>query len=144
MSVSSSLQVVRDLSVSFESVAGRQQAVRELGFSIAEGESLALVGESGCGKSTAALALMRLLPAPAACTGLISFAGRSLGDLSSAEMRSLRGRALSMIFQEPMSSLNPVHRVGDQIIEVLRAHQALSQQAARRRALELLDRVQIA
>lgn len=144
MSVSSPLLVVRDLSVSFESVSGRQQAVRELGFSIAEGESLALVGESGCGKSTAALALMRLLPASAACTGLISFAGRSLGDLSSAEMRSLRGRALSMIFQEPMSSLNPVHRVGDQIIEVLRAHEALSQQAARHRALELLDRVQIA
>jgi len=144
MKTSGPLLDVRGLNVSFESAAGRQQAVRGLGFSISEGESLALVGESGCGKSTAALALMRLLPDSASCTGHIQFAGRKLPDLSPAEMRALRGRSLSMIFQEPMSSLNPVHRVGDQIVEVLRAHEALSRQAARRRALELLDRVQIA
>ena len=144
MSSPEPLLEVRDLSVSFASAAGREQAVRGLGFSIAEGESLALVGESGCGKSTAALALMRLLPESAACTGMIRFAGRNVPELSAAEMRGLRARSMSMIFQEPMSSLNPVHRVGDQIVEVLRAHELLSREAARRRAVELLERVQIA
>ena len=135
---------VRGLRVSFGSAAGREQAVRGLDLSISEGESVALVGESGCGKSTAALALMRLLPDSAACTGQILFAGRHLPELSAADMRGLRGRSISMIFQEPMSSLNPVHRVGDQIVEVLRAHEPLSRDAARRRAVELLERVQIA
>ena len=135
---------VRGLRVSFGSAAGREQAVRGLDLSISEGESVALVGESGCGKSTAALALMRLLPDSAACTGQIRFAGRHLPELSAADMRGLRGRSISMIFQEPMSSLNPVHRVGDQIVEVLRAHEPLSRDAARRRAVELLERVQIA
>jgi peptide/nickel transport system ATP-binding protein len=135
---------VRGLRVSFGSAAGREQAVRGLDLSISEGESVALVGESGCGKSTAALALMRLLPDSAACTGQILFAGRHIPELSAADMRGLRGRSISMIFQEPMSSLNPVHRVGDQIVEVLRAHEPLSRDAARRRAVELLERVQIA
>jgi peptide/nickel transport system ATP-binding protein len=135
---------VRGLRVSFGSAAGREQAVRGLDLSISEGESVALVGESGCGKSTAALALMRLLPDSAACTGQILFAGRHLPELSAADMRGLRGRSISMIFQEPMSSLNPVHRVGDQIVEVLRVHEPLSRDAARRRAVELLERVQIA
>lgn len=144
MSSPEPLLEVRDLSVSFASAAGREQAVRGLGFSIAQGESLALVGESGCGKSTAALALMRLLPDSAACTGRMWFAGRNLAELSAPEMRALRGQSISMIFQEPMSSLNPVHRVGDQIVEVLRAHEALSRDAARLRAIELLERVQIA
>jgi len=144
MSAPEPLLDVRDLRVSFGSAAGREQAVRGLDLSISEGESVALVGESGCGKSTAALALMRLLPDSAACTGQIRFAGRHLPELSAADMRGLRGRSISMIFQEPMSSLNPVHRVGDQIVEVLHAHEPLSRDAARRRAVELLERVQIA
>jgi peptide/nickel transport system ATP-binding protein len=134
-----SLLDVRQLEVQF----GGQRAVRGLDFSIAPGETLALVGESGCGKSSTALALMRLLPAEASVGGQILFEGRDLASLPAPALRALRGKAVSMIFQEPMTSLNPVLTIGYQLIEVLRQHQGLSAAAARARALELLELVRI-
>jgi peptide/nickel transport system ATP-binding protein len=130
---------VRALEVHF----GRHQAVRGLDLSVAAGETLALVGESGCGKSSTALALMRLLPAEARLGGRILFEGRDLATLPAPQLRALRGNAVSMIFQEPMTSLNPVLTIGDQIVEVLRLHQGLSHHAARLRAIELLELVRI-
>ena len=130
---------VRDLRVSF----GAHEAVRGLSFDIAQGETLALVGESGCGKSATALALMRLVPAPGRVSGSVRFDGRELLDLTPREVREMRGQQISMIFQEPMTSLNPVLAVGAQIVETLRRHERLSKQAAWRRAVELLELVQI-
>jgi len=130
---------VRALDVRF----GAHHAVRGLDFTIDAGETLALVGESGCGKSSTALALMRLLPDSADLGGRILFEGRDLATLAAPELRTLRGNAVSMIFQEPMTSLNPVLTIGAQVVEVLRRHQGLSAAAARARALELLDLVRI-
>ena len=122
---------------------GAQHAVRNLSFKVHENEMLALVGESGCGKSTTALAVMRLLPSSATLEGKIEFEGRDLVGLSKQTMRSIRGNAISMIFQEPMTSLNPVMTVGQQIVEVLRRHEPLSAGAAWQRAVELLDLVRL-
>ncbi len=130
---------VRDLRVSF----GEHEAVRGLSFDIAAGETLALVGESGCGKSATALSLMRLVPAPGRVSGSIRFDGEDLLALNARQMREKRGRQLSMIFQEPMTSLNPVMSIGAQIVETLREHEALSKRAALARAIELLDLVRI-
>ena len=141
---------VEDLFVSFASEAGPVAAVEGLSFALDEGETLAIVGESSSGKSVTALALMRLLgPAPG-CTvrGRVTLGradGTTLDLLSLPEprMAALRGRELSMIFQEPMTSLNPVHRIGAQIKEGLLAHERLSAAAASARAVELLARVGI-
>jgi len=122
---------------------GAHHAVRGLDFSIATGETLALVGESGCGKSSTALALMRLLPASARIQGQVLFEGQDLLALPQPALRALRGNAVSMIFQEPMTSLNPVLTIGQQIAEVLRLHQRQSAAAARQRAIELLDLVKL-
>jgi peptide/nickel transport system ATP-binding protein len=130
---------VRDLRVDF----GAHRAVRGIDLDIAAGETLALVGESGCGKSATALSLMRLVPAPGRVTGSVRFDGREVLDLSPRETRALRGRDISMIFQEPMTSLNPVLSIGAQIIETLRQHESLSKEAALRRAVELLDLVHV-
>ncbi|MEK6346258.1 MAG: ABC transporter ATP-binding protein [Burkholderia sp.] len=130
---------VRDLRVNF----GAHEAVRGIDFEIREGETLALVGESGCGKSATALSLMRLLPDTARVSGSVRFDGRELLTLTPRETRDLRGRDISMIFQEPMTSLNPVLSIGEQIVETLRRHEPLSRAAARVRAIELLDLVQI-
>lgn len=130
---------VRDLRVSF----GAHQAVRGLSFDIAQGETLALVGESGCGKSATALSLMRLVPTPGRVTGSLCFDGRELLDVPPREIRDIRGRQISMIFQEPMTSLNPVLSIGAQIVETLRQHESLSKAAALKRAVELLELVQI-
>jgi peptide/nickel transport system ATP-binding protein len=130
---------VRDLRVSF----GAHDAVRGLNFDVAQGETLALVGESGCGKSATALSLMRLLPTPGRVTGSLRFDGRELLDLSAPDMRAVRGRQISMIFQEPMTSLNPVLSIGAQIVETLRQHESLSKAAAWKRAIELLELVRI-
>ncbi|MBB5510239.1 ABC transporter ATP-binding protein [Paraburkholderia atlantica] len=130
---------VRDLRVSF----GMHEAVRGLSFDIAQGERLALVGESGCGKSATALSLMRLVAAPGRVTGSLRFDGRELLDLSPREIRQVRGQQISMIFQEPMTSLNPVLSIGAQIVEALRQHEDLSKAAASKRAVELLELVQI-
>ncbi|MDR6953392.1 peptide/nickel transport system ATP-binding protein [Ancylobacter sp. 3268] len=132
---------VRHLSIAFP----RAVPVPDLSFTVDEGETLALVGESGSGKSLTALALMRLLPPSARLGGAsrILFSGRDLAHLPEPEMRRLRGREMAMIFQEPMTSLNPVMTVGRQIAEVLELHEGLSRRAARRRAAELLDLVRI-
>ncbi|SEB23598.1 ABC transporter ATP-binding protein [Variovorax sp. YR216] len=134
---------VRGLDVFFEGSAGPVQAVRGLDLTLQRGETLALVGESGCGKSTTALALLRLLAPGATLRGEIRFDGRDLLALPPAQLREVRGREIAMIFQEPMTSLNPVHTIGAQIEETLRRHQRLPAAAARRRAIELLDLVRI-
>ncbi|MGS0897544.1 ABC transporter ATP-binding protein [Burkholderia stagnalis] len=128
---------VRDLRVSF----GAHHAVRGIDFDIAAGETLALVGESGSGKSASALSLMQLVPEPGIVTGSIRFDGRELLGLVPRDVRAMRGRDISMIFQEPMTSLNPVLPVGAQIVETLRQHEPVSKAAAWQRAVELLDLV---
>jgi len=130
---------VEDLQVSF----GAHRAVCGVSFSVAPGETLALVGESGCGKSTTALSLLRLLPADARVSGRIRFGGRELQSLNETALRGVRGNEISMIFQEPMTSLNPVLSIGEQVTEVLRRHQGLNRWTARARAIQLLDRVRI-
>lgn len=134
---------VHNLNVHFKGTEGLFHAVKNLSFSVAQGEILALVGESGCGKSTTALSILRLLAPGASLQGDIRFKGRNLLDLSMRQMRRIRGREISMIFQEPMTSLNPVHPIGQQITETLHLHENLSRAAARQRAVELLDLVRI-
>jgi len=131
---------VRDLTVRFPSF----DAVAGLGFAVRDGETVALVGESGSGKSLTALAIMGLVPRPGRIvTGSIRFAGRDLVGLAEPELRRLRGRDVAMIFQEPMTSLNPVLTIGFQVAETLRLHENLSARQARRRAVELLDLVRL-
>ncbi|WP_323664218.1 ABC transporter ATP-binding protein [Pectobacterium carotovorum] len=130
---------IQDLRVDFPG----HQAVRGLNLTINAGETLALVGESGCGKSATALSLMRLVAEPGKISGRILFDGQDLLTLPDRQMRQLRGNALSMIFQEPMTSLNPVLSIGQQISETLRLHEALTHAQARTRAIELLDLVKI-
>jgi len=136
---------VRDLVVEFRTAAGTVRAVDGVTWSVNAGETLALVGESGCGKSVTALAVLRLLARPAGRVvgGQILFEGRDLLALPEREMRTLRGRDIAMVFQEPMASLNPVMTIGDQIAEPLRIHLGMSKQAARVRAAELLALVGI-
>jgi oligopeptide/dipeptide ABC transporter ATP-binding protein len=141
----SSLLAVQQLEVEFPAPHGRLAAVREVSFEIAPGEVLGLVGESGSGKSVTALAVMGLLPESARAAGYIRLEGRELLALPAAEMRKLRGSRLAMIFQEPMTALNPVMRIGDQIAEAVAAHseQRLSASELRRRAIEALREVAI-
>ncbi len=121
---------------------GAVSAVRSVSFSIAPGESLGLVGESGSGKSVSALAILRLLDESATITGRIEFDGRDLLALSSAEMRRMRGRKIAMIFQEPMTALNPVMPIGDQIAEAVRAHRrSLTHRQLRDQVLEAMHAV---
>lgn len=138
-SIMTSLLTINDLRVTFPG----HDAVRGLNLTLNAGETLALVGESGCGKSAIALSLMRLLPDSARLQGEILFDGQNLLTLSDAQMRQRRGNQLSMIFQEPMTSLNPVLSIGQQIAETLHVHQQLTPVAARKRAIELLDLVRI-
>jgi ABC-type dipeptide/oligopeptide/nickel transport system ATPase component len=118
---------------------GSQPAVRELSFSIAPGESVGLVGESGSGKSATALAIMRLLPPQASTRGRILFQGEDLLTASDAAIRSIRGRHIAMIFQEPMTALNPVMRVGDQVAEAVVAHGGRKRDARKRSVDALRD-----
>ncbi|MGW1023754.1 ABC transporter ATP-binding protein [Streptomyces sp. NPDC002577] len=134
---------VRDLSVSFRSGTRTVHAVDHLSYDLAAGEVLAVVGESGCGKSVAAMAVTGLLPPTAHITGSIRLAGRELAGAGEKELGRVRGKDIAMIFQEPMTSLNPVLTVGRQIGEVLRRHQGLTKKQARARAVELLDLVGI-
>jgi len=136
---------VSNLVTAFHTDEGSVRAVDDVSFEVADGQTLGIVGESGCGKSVTSLSVMRLVPDPPGVIeqGRIEFQGRDLLKLSEREMRSLRGHRISMIFQEPMTSLNPVHRVGKQIGESLRVHKGLSGAAARKRAIELLDLVGI-
>jgi microcin C transport system ATP-binding protein len=136
---------VKDLSVLFRSSETENLAVDRISFSIAKGETLALVGESGSGKSVSALSIMQLLPYPAAShpSGQILFDGQDLMGANHATMRGFRGDRISIIFQEPMTSLNPLHTIEKQIAEILSLHRGMSSARARERVLELLGKVGI-
>jgi peptide/nickel transport system ATP-binding protein len=136
---------VRGLVTEFATRAGVLRAVDGVSFSIAAGETLALVGESGCGKSVTAFSLMRLIAQPPGriSGGEVLLEGRDLLKLPEAAMRAVRGERMAMIFQEPMTSLNPVMTVGEQIVEAIRQHRAVTRQAARDRAVALLEEVHI-
>ncbi|MBF6350017.1 ABC transporter ATP-binding protein [Nocardia flavorosea] len=134
---------VSGLRVSFPSEEGRVEAVRGVDYTVADGEVLAIVGESGSGKSVSSLAVMGLLPEQARVAGSIRLRGRELIGLGDKELSRLRGSAVSMVFQDPLSALTPVYRVGDQIAEALLAHGSMSKDAAAKRAVELLDLVGI-
>jgi microcin C transport system ATP-binding protein len=137
--MTTSLLSIRDLTIRF----GANEATQRIGFDIAPGETLALVGESGSGKSVTALSVLRLLPPSAQISGQILFKDQDLAKAPDGELRAVRGNDISMIFQEPMSSLNPVHTIEKQIGEVLAVHRGLRANAARKRTLELLDAVGI-
>src|ERR1700724_1769742 len=136
---------VRDLSVAFHQPSGVSVAVDHISYEIKRGECVALVGESGSGKSVSALSILKLLPYPTAShpSGSIRFQGRELLGLSEREMRGIRGNDISIIFQEPMTSLNPLHTIESQIVEILQLHNAVSGTKARARTLELLTQVGI-
>jgi oligopeptide/dipeptide ABC transporter ATP-binding protein len=135
---------VEDLRVEFWTGRGTVHAVNGISFDIAAGETLGIVGESGCGKSVTSLALLGILPrAGRVSTGRALFAGRELLGLSDAELRTIRGREIAMIFQDPMTSLNPVLTIGRQIREALETHFGMEKAAANVRAAELLDQVGI-
>jgi microcin C transport system ATP-binding protein len=143
--LSQPLLSVRDLSVAFHQGGKTSTAVDRISFDIGKGETVALVGESGSGKSVTALSVMKLLAYPAAShpSGQILFKGKDLLAVSEPELRKTRGNDITMIFQEPMTSLNPLHVISQQIGEVLRLHQGMSEKAARARALELMHQVGI-
>lgn len=135
---------VRDLQVHFRTPTAVNRAVDGLSFDVNAGEALAIVGESGCGKSVTSMSILRLLPTPPGkIAGSVSFNGQNLLDKTEAEMRKLRGGRISMIFQEPMSSLNPVFTIGKQIGEAVRLHEGLSRGKAHARAVEMLRLVGI-
>jgi len=136
---------VRDLRVEFRSRGKRVRAVNGVSFHLDDGETLGLVGESGCGKSVTALSIMRLIPRPPGriVEGEAEFEGRDLLALSDDEIRRVRGNSIAMVFQDPMTSLNPVLSVGRQIGEALRVHRAMGRLAARKRTIELLEQVGI-
>jgi oligopeptide/dipeptide ABC transporter ATP-binding protein len=136
---------VEDLRTSFHTDEGTAKAVDGVSFVVAEQETLGIVGESGCGKSVTALSILRLIPDPPGRIegGNVEFQGRDLLDLSEKEMRRIRGNEIAMIFQEPMTSLNPVYTVGEQISEVLRLHRGMTRAEAEERAVEMLRRVRI-
>ena len=134
---------VSELSVRFRTDRGPVHAVDRMSFTLQEGEVLGLVGESGCGKSVTAMSLLRLLPPSAEISGSARFGGHDLLRVSDARLRRIRGKEISFVFQEPMTSLNPVYTVGRQIGEVLRTHLGLSRAAARARSIELLELVRI-
>ncbi|UBU15641.1 ABC transporter ATP-binding protein [Nonomuraea gerenzanensis] len=139
-----SLLEITDLKVGFDTEDGHVQAVRDISLTLDEGEILALCGESGCGKSVTAMSIPRLLPpATTRLSGSIKLDGRELTTLPEPEMRQVRGKTVSVVFQEPMTSLNPSFTVGYQITEVLRRHERLSRQVANKRAVELLELVGI-
>ena len=135
---------VRDLQTHFRTPDGINRAVDGVSFDVEAGQTLAVVGESGCGKSVTAMSILRLIPEPPGkIAGSITFQGRDLLRLSDAEMRKIRGDDIAMVFQEPMSSLNPVLTVGRQIAETIRLHQGLDRKAADKRATEMLALVGI-
>ncbi|MDR1386853.1 MAG: ABC transporter ATP-binding protein [Propionibacteriaceae bacterium] len=134
-----SLLEVDHLNVWFD--RGRSQVVRDLSFSIDPGQRLGLIGQSGSGKSVTALAIMGLLPESALMSGTVRFEGRRLSGAKEAELAQARGRDLTMVFQEPMTALDPTMKVGRQVAEVIRLHEESSGRETRRRVIEMLDRV---
>ncbi len=137
---------VRDLVTTFRSGGGSFNAVDGVSFDLAPGEVLGIVGESGSGKSVTALSILGLIPDPPGriTGGSIRFQGEDLRRTTKRRMRQIRGAEIAMIFQEPMTSLNPVYTVGDQIVETIRYHEKIGAKAARQRAIDMLDRVGIA
>jgi len=134
---------VHDLRVTLQTSRGAHEALRGISFDLDRGQTLGLIGESGCGKSITALALMGLLPDGATVSGSIRFGSQELTTLDEAALCRLRGHKMGIVFQEPMTALNPLHTVGHQIAEPLRLHKGLSRSAARAEALRLLQRVQL-
>ena len=138
------LVAVRGLSVTFPDRTGDVRAVRDVDYDLARGEVLGIVGESGSGKSAAALAVMGLLPAGARVEGSVRLDGEELIGLEDRALSRLRGRRIAMVFQDPLSALTPVYRIGQQVAEAVQAHNRLSRDEARSRAVELLELVGIA
>jgi oligopeptide/dipeptide ABC transporter ATP-binding protein len=140
-----SLLEVRGLTTAFQTGRGEISAIEDVSFDLKEGEILGIVGESGSGKSVTALTIMGLLPQPPAriAAGSVRFAGEELTTAAESRMEKIRGAGISMVFQEPMTSLNPVFTIGEQIMETVRAHERMSAAAQRERAIEMLDRVGI-
>ncbi len=144
LSTGEPLLEVRELRTHFDTLAGPVRSVDGVSFTVRAGQTLGVVGESGCGKSVTALSVLRLVPTPPArIRGTVSLRGIDLLTLSEAEMRKIRGNCISMIFQEPMTSLNPVLTVGRQIAETVQLHQRLGRADALKRAVEMLRVVQI-
>ena len=135
---------VDQLAVTFYTPRGTVRAVRNASLEIRRGEVLGLVGESGCGKSTVAFALMGYLPGTARVDGAVRFAGKEIEHLTPSELRELRGNRMAMVYQDPATSLNPAMRVGPQVAEVLREHLALNTRSATERTAELFDSVGLA
>ena len=144
MASATPLLEVQNLAITLQTQRGAVRAVHDLGFTQARGETVGLIGESGCGKSLTALALMGLLPDGASVRGSIRFDGQEVLAMPDKTLCQLRGNRMAMVFQEPMSALNPVHSIGRQVAEPLRLHQGLSARQARTQAMELLERVGIA
>lgn len=143
--MSDSILQIRDLVTGFDTDAGRVIAVDGVSFDVPRGKTLGIVGESGCGKSVTAFSINRLLPRPHGkiLGGSIQFDGRELRDLADEDMRQLRGKEIGMIFQEPMTALNPVHRVGRQLAEMIELHEEATPAEIRRRSIEMLEHVRI-
>ena len=137
------LLTVEHLNINFATQSGEVAAVRDVSFAIPESGTLGLVGESGSGKSATSLAIMRLLPPQARVSGKIRFHGEDLLSMPAEAIRQMRGSAISMIFQEPMTALNPVMRIGDQVAEEVLAHEKVSRRTALDRAVQLLEEVAI-
>jgi oligopeptide/dipeptide ABC transporter ATP-binding protein len=136
---------VRDLVTAFDTEAGRLRAVDGVSFQVRRGHTLGLVGESGCGKSVTALSIIRLLPQPMGqiLGGQVMFEGRDLVQASEEDIHAIRGARIGMIFQEPMTALNPVHRIGKQLSEVFLLHQDITPRTALEKSIEILDKVGI-
>ncbi|HSH11103.1 MAG TPA: ABC transporter ATP-binding protein, partial [Ilumatobacter sp.] len=134
---------LRDFRVSFPTLNGTVQAVRGVDFDVAKGEMVGVVGESGSGKSVTFLGLMGLLPKTTIIEGSAKIGGDELVGRTSKQMRPIRGQRIAMIFQDPLSALNPVHKIGRQIVEMIQAHQSMNKTDAHKRAVELLDIVGI-
>ncbi len=143
MSTQQPLLTVSDLSVEFATHGGSVQAVRGVDFQVDRGQTLAIVGESGCGKSVSMQSIMGLIPASQIPSGTALLQGQSILKLPEKQSRSIRGARISMIFQDAMSSMNPTMTIGDQIAEPLRVHKKLSRKIALNCAIELLERCQI-
>ena len=133
---------IQNLSLTFHTEDGDSKVLHDISFTVDSGQTVALVGESGSGKSVTALSILRLLEKTATVTasGAINFCDQDVLGLSEAEMRSIRGNQVAMIFQEPMTALNPVYSIGNQLIEPLLLHQNLTNQEAQIRAVDLLGR----
>ena len=141
--MSNSILQIRDLRVTFNTQLGELRAVRGIDVDVAPGEILGVVGESGSGKSVSFLAAMGLLPKSATITGSVKLDGVELIGAGRKAIRSVRGKSLAMVFQDPLSALNPVHRVGDQIVEMIQSHQDMNTHDAEKKAVELLEIVGI-